>query len=84
MRQAGFYPAGERHHVVRIPAAAQAEAHPRYIHVPSRLFNTTVVVHIIYIIFFIVFSYLLIYFLNAARHHCVGMAVIGGQDNCAP
>lgn len=47
MRQAGFYPAGERHHVVRIPAAAQAEAHPRYIQVPSRLFHTTVVVHII-------------------------------------
>lgn len=35
MRHAGFYPAGERHHVVRIPAAAQAEAHPGYSHVPS-------------------------------------------------
>lgn len=41
MRQAGFYPAGERHHVARIPAAAQAEAHPGYGHVPPCLFNTT-------------------------------------------
>lgn len=47
MRQAGFYPAGERHHVVRIPAAAQAEAHPGYSHVPPCLFITIAVVHMI-------------------------------------
>lgn len=40
MRQAGFYPAGERHHVVRIPPAAQAEAQPGCGHVTPCLFNT--------------------------------------------
>lgn len=40
MRQAGFYPAGERHHVVRIPPAAQAEAQAGCGHVTPCLFNT--------------------------------------------
>lgn len=41
-RRAGSYPAGERHHVVRIPAAVQAdaEAHPGQSHHPTLHFHT--------------------------------------------
>lgn len=41
MKRAGSYPAGERHHVVRIPAAVHADAGTPWTKPPSTLhFNT--------------------------------------------
>lgn len=40
MRQAASYPAGERHHVVRIPAAVQADAGTPWTK-PSSALNVT-------------------------------------------